>query len=368
MKKVRNVLLGISVAVFTVSAAFADPVSGIDSSSYRFNTDSIAVRTGLEPAKMLLAANLPDFQPKVYKHVPLAIDSIYFRDKSGYITDFTSKYLKSHNRTLTTVKQRAEKVFPMIDNIMAANELPKELKYLSVIESALNNQARSRVGAVGPWQFMSYTGREMGLVVNSRRDDRKDWVRSTNAAVRYMKQLYNDLDDWLLVIAAYNCGPRPVLRAINQTGSTNFWDIKHLLPRETQNHVLAFVATATIFEKLDHYIGKDVPEVVSYENPLKLAVPAAIKKGGPVFTQEELKSMAIVKIDQPINFELMEKELGMDIDLLRKWNVDYDAFEYGKGTIKEYSLRIPKVNLDKFVEQKTHLTQRSVDVYRSQNM
>lgn len=367
MKKVRIVLLGISVALFTASASHAAPVT-VDSSSYVFNTDTIAVRTGMEPAKMLLAANLPDFQPKVYKHVPLAIDSFYFRDKSGYITDFTAKYLKSHNRTLTTVKDRAQKVFPLIDNILETSELPKELKYLSVIESALNNNARSRVGAVGPWQFMSFTGREMGLVVNSRRDDRKDWVRSTHAAVRYMKQLYNDLDDWLLVIAAYNCGPRPVLRAINRTGSTNFWDIKHLLPRETQNHVLAFVATATIFEKLDHYIGTNVPEVVSYENPMKLTVPAAIKKGGISFTEEELKSMAIVRINQPINFELLVQELGMDKDLLNKWNADYSDFEYNNGSIKEYSLRIPKVSLDKFIEKKAYLTKRSVDVYRSQNM
>ncbi len=339
---------------------------GIDSSIYKFNSDTFSIRRGIEPAKMLLAANLPEFLPKNYKHVPLALDTVYFGEKLSDITTYTEKYLKSHNRTLTTVQQRAEKVFPMVDGVLEENRLPKELKYLAVIESALNNHARSRVGAVGPWQFMSYTGREMGLVVNSRRDDRKDWIKSTYAAVKYLKELYEDLDDWLLVIAAYNSGPRPVLRAINRTGSTNFWDIKPYLPRETQNHVLAFVATATIFEKLDHYIGSDIPDDISYVKP-KAIIPSSTPSKVN-FSTEELKNMAIVRISEPISFELMAQELGIDVDLLRRWNGDYQKFEFKNYKAKEFSLRIPKDSLDKFIEQKNALTQRSKDIYSSQNM
>src|SRR5690606_26251905 len=115
-----------------------------------------------------------------------------------------------------------------------------ELKYLAVIESALNNKAVSRVGAVGPWQFMAPTARMMGLNVSSKRDERTDWTKSTIAAAKYLSILYDQLNDWLLVVAAYNSGPAPVLRAINRTGSNSFWDIKPFLPRETQGHVLAF--------------------------------------------------------------------------------------------------------------------------------
>lgn len=336
----------------------------VDSNIYKFDTETRIVRKGIEPAKMLLAARLPEFMPKVYKHVPLAIDTVYFGEKIDAITDYTEKYLKAHNRSLATVQNRAEVVFPLIDGIMEQNKLPKELKYLAVIESALNNQARSRVGAVGPWQFMSYTGREMGLVINNHRDDRKDWLRSTNAAVKYMKELYEDLDDWLLVIAAYNSGPRPVLRAIQRTGSTNYWDIKPYLPKETQNHVLAFVATATIFERLDYYIGSELPEHISYTRPV--VVPK--EKIPTYFTEEELRSMAIVRIDKPINFKLMEQELGIDASILRRWNGDYQKFELNAYSAKEYKLRIPKDSLDKFLEKKSNLTKRSEDIYSSQNM
>ncbi|MCB9065639.1 MAG: transglycosylase SLT domain-containing protein [Chitinophagales bacterium] len=336
----------------------------IDSNIYKFDTEKVVIRKGIEPAKMLLAARLPEFMPKVYKHVPLALDTIYFGEKIEAITDYTEKYLRSHNRTLATVQDRAEAVFPMIDGIMEQNKLPKELKYLAVIESALNNHARSRVGAVGPWQFMSYTGREMGLVVNKYRDDRKDWLRSTNAAVKYLKELYEDLDDWLLVIAAYNSGPRPVLRAIQRTGSTNYWDIKPYLPKETQNHVLAFVATATIFERLDFYIGSELPDNISYTRPVK--TPKV--KAPSYFTEEDLKNMAIVRIDKPINFSLMAQELGIDIDILRKWNGDYQKFELNIYCAKEYKLRIPKDSLDKFLEKKSSLAKRSEDIYSSQNM
>lgn len=339
--------------------------SDVDSGLYKYNSDTFAIRKGIEPAKMLLAANLPEFLPKRYKHVPLAIDTIYFGEKLSDITGYTERYLKSHNRTLTTVQERAQNVFPMIDGVLAQNSLPKELKYLAVIESALNNHARSRVGAVGPWQFMSYTGREMGLTISGSRDDRKDWVRSTHAAAKYLKELYEDLDDWLLVIAAYNSGPRPVLRAINRTGSTNFWDIKPYLPRETQNHVMAFVATATIFEKLDHYIGSDIPEEISYIK--RISSPKLIKTEIN-FTTQELNDMAIIRISEPIQLELMAKELGVDLDLLRRWNGGYEDFEFHTYKAKEFSLRLPKGSVDKFVEKKSVLTQRSKDIYSSLNM
>lgn len=251
MKKVRNVIFGISVALFSATATDARTSLVVDQSVFQYNTDTVCVNTTIDPATMFLGKNAMCEKPNSYKHVPLATDAEYFNDKSGYITDFTTKYMNNFNSTINTVKARSKGIFPMMDYILEENGLPKELKYLSVIESALDNDAISWVGAAGPWQFMDFTGREMGLTVNNIKDERKDWVRSTEAAAKYMKQLYTNLDDWLLVIAAYNSGPGPVLKAIKKTGSTNFWDIKNYLPTETQNHVLKFVATATIFEQGD---------------------------------------------------------------------------------------------------------------------
>jgi len=336
----------------------------IDASFYKEKNDTIIIRKGIDPK--LYAAKLEAAKPKTYKHVPFAIDTAYFGEKVDYITNFTHKYLKSRNRTLDIVQDRAAAVFPMIDSVLTSYRIPKELKYLAVIESALNNHARSRVGAVGPWQFMSYTGREMGLVVNRSRDDRKDWVKSTHAAAKYMIELYEELDDWLLVIAAYNSGPRPVLRAIQRTGSTNFWDIKPYLPKETQNHVLAFVSTATIFEKLDYYIGEDIPDKISYVRPVK--VDKTKPKVKSRFSDDELKLMAIVRITQPLYLELLASELEIDAKLLNRWNFDYELFEYDTYESDTYSLRIPKEKLDKFFAKKVMLENRSQKIYATQNM
>lgn len=355
---------GLIFSIFSVTIALGSAnAQPIDQSFYNYATDTIVLKKGQDPAKLL--AERVAIQKR--KHVPFANDTAYFGGQLDYINNYTRKYLSSHNRTFVTVKERSKEVFPLIDNVLTQENIPTELKYLAVIESALNRHARSRVGAVGPWQFMSYTGREMGLVVNSRRDDRKDWVRSTKAAAKYLNILYEDLNDWLLVVAAYNSGPRPVIRAINRTGSTSFWDIKQYLPRETQGHVLAFVATATSFEKLDHYIGNDVPDNLVYDKKLLFSAPKKEVKVSP-FTQEELKNMAIVKLTEPIKFELMATELGMDIDILNKWNGDYELFEFNSYPTPEYRLRIPKDKLDKFILQKDILSKRSKEIYDTQNM
>jgi membrane-bound lytic murein transglycosylase D len=166
-----------------------------------------------------------------YAGVPLAGHKAYYGPMTDYVNSFCRQYLGSHSRTLTTVQGRGNQRFSLIENVLKRHDLPSELKYLAVIESALNNTAVSPVGAVGPWQLMETTAREMGLTVNGKRDDRRDWYKSTNAAAKYLTFLYSQLNDWLLVVAAYNSGPTPVLRAINKTGSRNFWDINKYLPR-----------------------------------------------------------------------------------------------------------------------------------------
>src|ERR1043165_9340774 len=203
----------------------------------------------------LIAGTMPSAVPAPFKGVPLAGQKAYFGKMTDYVNGFVRQYLGAHNRTLSTVQGRAARQFSLMENILTRHDIPSELKYLAVIESALNNKAVSPVGAVGPWQLMESTARMMGLTVSGKRDDRTDWFKSTNAAAKYLSFLHKQLNDWLLVVAAYNSGPVPVQRAIDKTGSRSFWDIKKFLPRETQGHVLAFIATASIFEKMSNFIG-----------------------------------------------------------------------------------------------------------------
>ncbi|RYZ52590.1 MAG: hypothetical protein EOP49_09170, partial [Sphingobacteriales bacterium] len=227
---------------------------------------------------------------------------------NDYVVNYTKQYMASHDRTLSVVKKRGNTNFSLIDNVLEKHDIPKELKYLAVIESALNHNAISRVGAVGPWQMMASTARMMGLKVSGKKDERTDIYKSTNAAAKYLTYLYSQLNDWLLVVAAYNSGPTPVQRAIKKTGSTNFWDIKPYLPKETQGHVLAFIATASIFENMNKFIGMGgLPEGESFvgETPSVSDLKVAVAANKPAFTDEELKNMAIVRIAEPLSLDLL---------------------------------------------------------------
>lgn len=304
----------------------------------------------------------PDKAAVCVKPVPLAGEVSYYGSMNDYVSQFVLQYMSSHNKTLSVVQNRSNDHFSLMENVLQKNNIPKELKYLAVIESALNNNAVSPAGAVGPWQLMGSTARILGLTVNSKRDDRTDWYKSTHAAAKYLGQLYGQLNDWLLVVAAYNSGPTPVQRAIEKTGSHNFWDIKKYLPRETQGHVLAFIATASIFEHLSQFIGlSNLPTTFNFSDT-KPGYNVATKETAPAkpaFTQEELNNMAIVRITDPLSLDFVAQELSIDKKLLGKWNADYELFLMGTLDDKAYSLRIPKDKLDKFIEKKSYLVARS---------
>ena len=325
------------------------------------------IKTDSAVSKNKLIAGL--MAPKVpFTGVPLAGQKEYFGEKTEFVNDYVRQYLGAHNKTLAAVEGRGLKKFSLIENVLKRHDIPVQLKYLAVIESALNNNAISPVGALGPWQLMESTARMMGLTVNGKRDDRTDWFKSTNAAAKYLSWLHEQLNDWLLVVAAYNSGPVPVMRAIQKTGSHSFWDIKKYLPRETQGHVLAFVATASIFEKMKQYIGRgELPEDFRFGNEEPVAVAKKeILPPKPVFTPEELSTMAVVRISDPLSEELLEYELGIDKKLFKKWNPDYDLFVYGDYEEEFYRLRIPKDKLDSFVEKKNSLDEKSKQIFTAE--
>ena len=173
------------------------------------------------------------------------------RDKAilnRHVKQFVKNYIQENRKTLHKIEQRSSSPFVIIDSIFKGYGLPVQLKYLAVVESELKTRAVSRVGAVGPWQLMPATGRILGLKINSRIDERKNYYKSTRAAARYLKDLHEVYGDWLLVFAAYNGGEGTVNAAIKKSGSRNFWKLRQYLPEETREYVNKFIATCFYFE------------------------------------------------------------------------------------------------------------------------
>lgn len=163
-------------------------------------------------------------------------------------------YGKNRRQMLSKVMGMAELYFPMFEEELDKKDLPLELKYLPIIESALNNTVRSKAGATGMWQFMYRTGKYLGLKINSFIDERRDPLKSTQAAVRYLAYLHQMYDDWLLALAAYNAGPGNVNKAIRRTGGKkNFWAIQYALPRETRNYIPSFMAVAYLLNHRSYH-------------------------------------------------------------------------------------------------------------------
>jgi membrane-bound lytic murein transglycosylase D len=182
---------------------------------------------------------------------------------------YVAQYLKKNTEELQKVKERSERYFRIIESIFAKNDLPVELKYLAVIESGLKTSAVSRVGAVGPWQFMSRTAKALGLKVSSKYDERKNFYKSTGAAARYLKDLYAEYGDWLLVIAAYNSGPGYVNAAIKKSGSRNFWRLQNYLPAETRHHVKRFIGAHYFFEGEGSEVTLTKAEAVAFKQEIE---------------------------------------------------------------------------------------------------
>lgn len=187
-----------------------------------------------------LITELPDSIYKIrLQALPLIIEVPYNEVVRKYIL----RYIKHSPRQLAALQRKSEYYFPIFENIIARHQLPYELCYLSIVESALNPQARSHMGAAGLWQFMPATGKRYGLEVNSLVDERMDPILSTEAACKYLSDLYDIFNDWNLAIAAYNCGPGNVNKAIHRAGGKrDFWSIYPFLPRETRGYLPIFIA------------------------------------------------------------------------------------------------------------------------------
>lgn len=183
---------------------------------------------------------LPD---SVYKARLQALPCVIELPYNERIKAFILRYVKRSPKQVARLMRMSEYYFPIFEEALGRYNLPYELKYVPIIESALNPMARSRVGAAGLWQFMPATGKLFGLEINSLVDERMDPIKSTEAACRFLSSMYNVYHDWNLVIAAYNCGSGNVNKAIRRAdGKRDFWSIYPYLPSETRNYVPIFIA------------------------------------------------------------------------------------------------------------------------------
>ncbi len=184
---------------------------------------------------------------------------------NAHVVKFVRDYNEGNTEDLEKIRERGDRYFPMMDSVFTRYHLPTELKYLSAVESELKATAVSRVGAVGPWQLMASTARDLSLKVKGKYDERKNYYKSTVAAAKYLRDLYNQFGDWPLVIAAYNSGPGKVLTAIKKSGSRNFWVLQNFLPAETRGHVKRFIATHYYFEGYGSITTLTKAEVIAYK-------------------------------------------------------------------------------------------------------
>ena len=216
--------------------------------------------------------------------------------------------------------------FPMFEQEFDNLDVPLEMKYLSIVESALNPKARSRVGATGLWQFMFGTGKLYGLNVSSYVDERSDPISATKAAAKYLKKLHGIFNDWDLALAAYNSGPGNVNKAIRRSGGyKNYWNIRRNLPRETAGYVPAFLATMYLFEYAEEHglVGKLAPR--------------------------QYFETDTVHIKQLITFEQISKMVDISVEELQLLNPSYKLNIIPKIEGKTYALRLPIKQMGRFV-------------------
>ncbi|CAH8282835.1 membrane-bound lytic murein transglycosylase D [Mariniflexile fucanivorans] len=243
-------------------------------------------------------------------------------------------YLKNRRGSLQKLINLSAFYFPMFERELDNYDLPLEIKYLAIVESALKPRAKSRVGATGLWQFMYSTGKMYGLDVSSYVDERSDPIKSTEAAAKYLSKLYEIFGDWDLALAAYNSGPGNVTKAIRRSGGyQNYWNIRHNLPRETAGYLPAFLATMYIFEYAEeHGFTKPKPEVAYFETDT-------------------------IRVKQMITLDQISEATGVEMEELQFLNPSYklDIIPFVKG--ENYTLRLPRTIIGDFVTNEEQIYQ-----------
>ncbi len=245
-------------------------------------------------------------------------------------------YLKVMANKLDVMLTLCEYYHPMFEEALSRYGVPEELKYLSIVESAMNPQATSRVGAAGLWQFMYSTGKLYDLEVNSVVDERRDPYKSTVAAARHLSDLYRVFGDWQLAIAAYNCGSGNINKAIARSGGKRgFWDIYYNLPRETRGYIPSFIAVIYVMNYYEEHGLR----------PGRINLP--------------LRSDTIM-LDRDVFLQFVAEETGMEMDELRTLNPQYRV-DFIPGSSGMYPICLPTSRLEPFINNQDSIYARTAD-------
>ncbi len=276
---------------------------------------------------------------------------------------FVQDYMKGHGSYLEKMKGWGKPYFNLIETVLQQYGLPKELKYIAVIESNLSTGATSEVGAGGPWQFMPYTARDYGLVVNDGVDERRDYYKSTHAAARYLLYLYKQMHDWLLVMAAYNGGPGRVYSAMKKSGSNDFWRLQYYLPEESRTYVKRFIATHYIMEG-GGGVTTYTADVLPFANDVNrtsypLNSNGKSQNSQPNLTANELADVEVLPISGKYNSLVIAKNVVMDIALFNRYNPSFDVILATKGN---FDLRLPPEKMQLFIATKYQILNESVQL------
>lgn len=267
----------------------------------------------------------PEYSRETYierlKRIPAIMELPY----NEVVRKFIDRYTTKLRRSVSIMLGAANFYIPIFEQALETYNLPLELKYLPVIESALNPKATSHAGAAGLWQFMLATGKQYGLEVNSLVDERRDPVKASYAAARYLKDLFKIYGDWNLVIAAYNCGPETINKAMHRAGGEkDYWTIYRYLPRETQGYVPAFIAANYV---MTYYCDHNIC-------PMRTQLPA--------------KSDTVV-VNQDVHLKQIAGVIGIDLEQLRTLNPQYRR-DIVNGSSKPSVVRLPQSYVNLFID------------------
>lgn len=273
----------------------------------------------------LYTNEIPVFPREVYldrlRRLPNLIEMPYNEVVQDYIDQYTGRLRRSVSFMLGVQNFYV----PLFEEALEAEGVPLELKYLPVVESAFDPMATSRVGAAGLWQFMVPTAKHYGLTVNSLLDERRDPIKSSQAAAKYLKDLYNSFGDWTLAIAAYNCGRNNVLKAIKRAGGArDYWAIYPYLPRETRGYVPAFIAANYV---MNYYCDHKIP-------PMKTIAPAETDT---------------VTVSRNLYLAQVAAACNLDVETVQAMNPQYRAGVV-PGNSQPCALRLPVQAIDRFLQ------------------
>jgi membrane-bound lytic murein transglycosylase D len=261
---------------------------------------------------------------------------------------FVQNYINRNKKGFLAMKEWAKPYFDLMDQILTQHGVPKEMKYLAVIESGLKYNAISWAGACGPWAFMPAAAQEYGLSIRRGNDERLDYYKSTHAAARLLTDLYARYGDWLLVLAAYNGGPGNVDKAIRRGGgSRDFWTIQYYLPNESMNHVKKFIGTHYIFEGtggITTVTKKEMKEII-------------VNGADPNLKEDEMNSSTSYKISGRFNSSVIIKHIDLDIATFNRYNPGFDSKIAIDGF---YQLRLPTSKMNMFVEKRYEILDESM--------